>query len=340
MSGEPGSGPFVTWRGEDSRGGSRGATRPGSILILGLPYFGKLLAGRLRERGWKAEYLPHPGRSPQGWARLAPKVARASVLYLISSRIERGCPQDWMMRLRKKPVVIHWVGTDALEAVQAARRGPLSQRLVRGATHWVDAPWLADELAPLGIRAQYVALPIPIPRGDPPPLPAEFRVLLYLQEESEYRQVFDVPTLLRLPGALPEARFTLIPSSAGSLRPLFEGGYPQNLATPGYVRDMDALYRETTVLVRLTTHDGMSFMANEALARGRYVIWTYPLEGAIQASGFEAVTAALRGLFDQHRQGTLTLNEAGREATLAAFDPVKVLDELDRRLLLLSGGHP
>ncbi|HXU24743.1 MAG TPA: hypothetical protein VN697_12010, partial [Tepidiformaceae bacterium] len=73
MSGEPGSGPFVTWRGEDSRGGSR----PGSILILGLPYFGKLLAGRLRARGWKAEYLPHPGRSPEGWARLAPKVARA-----------------------------------------------------------------------------------------------------------------------------------------------------------------------------------------------------------------------------------------------------------------------
>ena len=332
MSGDTGSGPFVTWRGEDAQRESRRA----SVLILGLPYFGKMLARRLRERGWEAQYRAHPGRSPEGWARLAPAVARADILYLISSRIERGAPQDWMMRFRKKPVVIHWVGTDALEAVQAAARGPLSRRLVNGATHWVDAPWLADELAPLGIRAEYVALPIPIPSGEPPPLPAEFRVLLYLQEDPEYRQVFDVEALLRLPGALPQAQFTLVPSSAESLKGLIAGPWPQNLATPGYVRDMDALYRDTTVLVRLTTHDGMSFMANEALARARYVVWTFPLEGAIQASGFDAVFAALSGLFERHKAGTLGLNTAGRAATLAAFDPTRVLDELDRRLLALS----
>lgn len=315
-----------------------GGQRRGTVLVLGLPYFGEMLGERLRELGWRARYLPHPGRSLAGWARVLREVVRADILYLVSSRIERGAPQDWMMRFRRKPVVIHWVGTDVLDATRAAERGRVSQRLVRRAVHWVDARWLSGELAPLGIEAEYVALPIPMPAGDVSALPETFRVLLYLQEEPEYRLVFDVETLLRLPGAMPAAQFTLIPSSADSLRPLLAGGWPENLSTPGYIQDMDALYRETTVLVRLTTHDGMSFMANEALARGRYVVWSFPLEGAILASGFEAVTAALTGLLEQHRAGRLGLNEAGRAATLAAFDGERVMQEMDSRLLGLTKG--
>ncbi len=329
-AGPPGSshppGRFVTWHGETKQ--------RGSVLILGLPYFGRMLAGRLRELGWQAEYLPHPGSSPAGWARLAPKVARAGILYLISSRIDRGCPQDLMMRFRRKPVVIHWVGSDALEAVRAAARGPLSAALVQSATHWVDATWLADELVPIGIRADYVALPIPVLESAPPPLPSEFHALMYLLADPHDREVFDSETTLRLPAAFPGVHFTLIPPSPETLpAPL-----PPNLATPGHVHNMDALYRDTTVMIRLTAHDGMSFMAHEALSRGRYVIWTFPLPGAIQASGFEAVAAALQTLLDRHRAGTLGLNMEGRAATLAAFDPARVLAELDRRLLALQHG--
>jgi hypothetical protein len=84
----------------------------GRILILGLPYFGKMLADDLSGLGWRATYLAHPGRSAKGWAKVAKETARADILYLIGSRIDRGSPQDRLMRLRRKPVVIHWVGTD------------------------------------------------------------------------------------------------------------------------------------------------------------------------------------------------------------------------------------
>ena len=96
--------------------------------------------------------------------------------------------------------------------------------------------------------------------------------------------------------------------------------------------DMDALYAETTVLVRLTSHDGTSFMVLEALSRGRHVIWTYPMTGVIQASGFEAVSGALRELIARQAAGRLGLNDEGRRYALEQFDRAHLIEELDRRL--------
>ena len=306
-------------------------TPRGRVLILGLPYFGRLLAGQLSERGWDAAYAAHPGRHAARWLKLLPRVARADIIYLISSRLDRGSPQDRLIRLRRKPVIIHWVGTDVPIAAAEHARGSASRRLSEEATHWCDAPWLVDELAAIDVRAEYVGLPVPVDAGPPPPLPGQFRVLLYLPVDAFDREVFDMETLLALPDEFPDVPFTLIPSPAESL----PGPLPPNLEARGWVGDMDTLYRETTVYVRLTSHDGMSFMALEALSRGRYVIWTHPLAGAILARTRSEVSRALRDLLDRHQRGALELNEHGRAATLARFGGSKQLDEIDRRLQLL-----
>jgi hypothetical protein len=302
--------------------------RPRRVLILGLPYFGRMLARLLRERGWAAEFAAHPGRDPRGWAGLVVKLAGADLLYLVSSRAERGSPQDVLLRAWRRPLVIHWVGTDVQIALEEHARGRLSHRIVERPVHWCDAPWLVDELATMGVRADHVPLPIPGLPQEPPPLPETFGVLLYLPVDAFDREVFDMETLLRLPLAFPEVRFILIPSPAETLpRPL-----PANCTAPGWVADMDALYREVSVVVRLTSHDGTSFMVAEALARGRQVIWTFPMEGAIRAEGFDAVVAAIRDLAARHAAGTLGLNEAGRQYVLAHFQRDALLSDLDRRL--------
>ena len=306
--------------------------RRGRIVILGLPYFGRMLEGLLRGRGWDARFVAHPGRSPRGWLALAPLVARADIIYLIGSRIDRNCPQDILMRLRRRPVVIHWVGTDVLIATEEHAKGNVSKRIARRAVHWCDASWLVDELRAFGVRAAHVPLPIPgLATGDPPPLPDRFRALLYLPVDAFDREVFDQATLLRLPLEFPGIEFTLIPSPRETL-PV---PVPANLTARGWVDDIDALYREMTAVVRLTSHDGMSFMALEALSRGRYVIWTHPLPGAIQASGFDAVVAALRGLVERHEAGQLSLNTTGQESVLHEFDFERLLADLDQRLAAL-----
>jgi hypothetical protein len=305
--------------------------RRGRIVILGLPYFGQMLAGLLTERAWKARYFAHPGRNPVGWLRLLPALARADVVYLIASRVDRGSPQDIFMHLRRKPVVIHWVGTDVLIALEAHEKQDVSVRLVENATHWCDAPWLVDELRPLGVRSEHVALPIPVSKAEPPPLPARLRVLMYLPVDAFDREVFDMETLLRLPREFPDLDFTLVPSTADTL----PGPIPPNLELPGWVTDMDALYSRTSVLVRLVSHDGMPFMVMEALSRGRYVIYTYPLPHVTHAAGYEAVASALGDLAARHAAGKLPLNEAGREYVLENFDRETLAANLDRRVSAL-----
>jgi len=304
------------------------ADRRGRILILGLPYFGKMLARDLSALGWRAEYLPHPGRSAGGWARVARAAARADIVYLIGSRIDRGSPQDRLLRLRRKPVVIHWVGTDVQIAVEEHRRDNVSLRVAEKPTHWCDAPWLVDELRTIGVVSEYVPLPIPVESAPAPPLPEEFGVFLYYPVDPFDREVFDLETMLRLPGEFPQVRFTMAPSTAETL----PGPLPPNLETRDWIEDMDAQYRETTAIVRLTSHDGQSFMVAEALSRGRYVIWTHPMPGCIRAQGFEQVSKALRGLVERHEAGTLKPNAHGRRVVLERFGKGRPLAELDERL--------
>src|SRR5687768_12078702 len=117
------------------------------VLILGLPYFGRMLAETLRTNGWDADYRAHPGRDPRAWATLAPAIVRADLIYLISSRIDRRSPQALLAAVRRRPTLVHWVGTDVLFALDEYRAGRASERLISRATHLADAPWLVDELA-------------------------------------------------------------------------------------------------------------------------------------------------------------------------------------------------
>lgn len=305
----------------------------GRALILGIPYFGEKLAAELSELGWDARYLPHPGRSVKGWLKVAGAVLRADVLYLVSSRIDRGSAQDWMFRLRRKPVVIHWVGTDVKLARDVHRKGRVSVRIAEKANHWCDAPWLVEELRTIGVSSEYVPLPIKLHEGRSPALPSEFGVLLYCPREPAYREVFDLQTMLRLPAAFPDVRFTMVASPAESL----PGPLPANLEALAWVDEMEPLYRATTVLVRLTNHDGQSFMVAEALSRGRYVIWTHPMPGCIQAQGFDEVRDALRALLEKHRAGALPTNLEGRRAATSRFGKNRPLLEIDERLQVLVG---
>ncbi|MFN0145534.1 MAG: hypothetical protein ACKVT1_03410 [Dehalococcoidia bacterium] len=306
------------------------------VLILGLPYFGQSLAQGLASRGWDARFLHHPGRSPARWARVAAALRWTGVLYLLGSRAERWSPQDLLFRAYGKPIVIHWVGTDALIATEQHARGPLARSVVHKPSHWCDAPWLVDELRQLGIPAEFVSLPVTGLASAAPPLPSRFRVLLYLPVDGFDREVFDMEALLKLPGAFPDVDFVLVPSPASTL----PGPLAPNLEAPGWVFDMDALYRSVSVTVRLTSHDGMSFMVLESLSRGRYVIYTYALPGVIKAEGYEAVAAALTGLVARHEAGLLGLNEAGMAWAREHFDPSRALDEIDGRLRALIRPRP
>src|SRR5262249_49925263 len=94
----------------------------------------------------------------------------------------------------------------------------------------------------------------------------------------------------------------------------------------GWIADMAPLYQQATVIWRPTRHDGMSFMALEALAHGRHVIWSYPTPGVIQCRDAASARTELERLLELHRTGRLERNHLGAEYVAKHFSSAVIRD--------------
>lgn len=287
------------------------------IAVLGLPFFAQRTAEGLREAGYDARYVARPGRSPRAWLGMLAELARADLVYAIGSSVATWGPLD-LLALARRRIVMHWVGSDVQYALADGRRGRASRRLIRRATHWADAPWLVNELRPLRIRAAVRPLPVPIAVGEAAPLPAEFRVLVYLPERPH--AAYAVDETLAVMRALPDVRFVI---AGGFAAP---AGFA-NVTSLGFVAGMADVYRDSVVLLRLVHHDGLSHSVVEALSYGRHAVWTYPFEGAIEAATPEAAIAALRDLQRRFTQHELGVNVEGIAKVTQRYSWSTILDE-------------
>lgn len=291
------------------------------IAVVGLPFYGGRAARFLRAAGFAADYVetasPGPAAVGGGWA-----VARADLVYAIGSSVRSRGPLDLVARAGKQ-IVMHWVGTDVQDALEAWHARCVSERLLTGAVHAVDAAWLAGELRLLGLRAEEHPLPVNIATGEPAPLPDEFRVLVYLPGRPH--AAYDVEGTLAAMRALPGVPFLVAGGYTGEL--------PSNARALGFVEDMDPVYRDASAVLRLTHHDGLSHTVVEALSYGRHVVWSRPFPGVLAATGAESAAEHLGRLAGQARAGQLSLNEVG----LAASEPYRPENVLIRTRDWLRG---
>jgi glycosyltransferase involved in cell wall biosynthesis len=300
------------------------------IVIGGLPYFGRMLASLLTGDGWEARYVASAGLRPGGWISTAAAIGGADLVYLVGGQVERWSRPDWLARVTRVPIVMHWIGSDVTYALAAARRGRASRTLITSLTHWAEVDWTARELEPLGITADRVALTPARLNFDLPPLPENFTVLTYLPQARP--SFYGLDRVIALASALPEVRFLVAGSDGSSLT-------TQNLEFLGWVTGMRQVYARTSVLVRLPDHDGLSFMVLEAMASGRHVIWNHPFAGVSEAHSSEEALVHLRRLIDQHRSGSLQPNLAGREYVQASLSPEAVRSEILGRFSSIVEGR-
>ncbi|MGB6985800.1 MAG: hypothetical protein WBD74_07505, partial [Candidatus Aquilonibacter sp.] len=86
-----------------------------------------------------------------------------------------------------------------------------------------------------------------------------------------------------------------------------------NVTRFGWQTSLARIYAQTTVLVRFTTHDGLSLMTLEALGHGRHVLWTQSFPFVTRVQNYEQLESALRTLLDAHERGELDVQgEAAR----------------------------
>lgn len=322
----------------------RNTRRPARVAILGQPHWSRHLA-RLLERHASdlVDAVAAPGAS--AGKLLSPWAPKPNVLLRVGYRpgapTIRGIAFDALWRLirvahPRARAVFYWLGTDLLHAQEDASAGRLRRAFHAALAdeHLATAAWHIPDLAALGIDARFVALPYELPKAPMTPMPDQFAVLTYLPtlRFAFYggEHVFEVAR------QFPDVPFRVLGADEPPTM------CPPNVHYPGWQRTTDAIYRESSVVLRLVQHDGIGGTALEGLAHGREVIYTYPLPHVhrVAFGDIDAVVRVMNALLEMHRSGTLVANDEARAYVLSEFDEARLTRELAAELVAEYANPP
>jgi len=263
---------------------------PKKILVTGaVPYWNRVAAGLLKRAGIECDILDRYDFIKLAGLLFTARFRQYEYIYQVCAI------NNWivslLMILLRKPFIIHWIGTDVLsfssEKASKGWRNRITRMLVYGRAklHIADSEYLLDELRQLGIDASVVCLFPQRIEADVIPLPKKFTVLSYWPNYA--KDYFAAPIIYRLAKDFPETEFRILKATGDRSISL------ENLKFLGPREDMENVYAEVTVLIRLPKHDSLSAMVLEMLARGRYVIYNKDFPHCRQAAGYDDAKKAL-----------------------------------------------
>jgi len=215
----------------------------------------------------------------------------------------RGTAFDALLELARGSagrVAYFWIGTDVADTVQqasATQDMARFRRLTKDAIHVAVSYQLRDELEPIGIQAEVAWMP---PRhvnreAELPPFPEIFTVLTYVPDFRH--EFYGGDVLLEAARQLPEMEFR-VTAGAGN----WVQCAPPNVHFLGHVvANMAEEFRNSSCLVRMVRHDGLSNMVIEALSYGRPVIYSarLPHTEYVEFGDVDSLEGALRRLAAQ-----------------------------------------
>lgn len=289
-------------------------------IVVGFDYYGRFLSTLMNERS-ERWHLTFYGSGKLDALRAMFAARSADAIITFGGPSPNAALVD-IARSRKIPVLVIWAGSD----VASAQRDPGLLEIIKryGFTNVSDGPWLVDELAELGIRADYV----PVTAIEAPqsltPFPERFSVLTYLPEPR--RSFYGERAVYALAREFPDVPFRVV--GRGARNPIA----PKNVEFLGYVDDMPQRIDEATVVLRLPEHDGKSMLVLEALARGRHVIWNYDFPGVHHAPRTVDAAEILRTMLASHANGTFELNRAGYDYVAERFSRSVLAGGFERAL--------
>jgi len=178
--------------------------------------------------------------------------------------------------------VIHWIGTDVLQAHNSL---PLQtmKNLAKALTTDIDLHLCEDkqnqrELAEIGIKAKILHTVDDLSTIVETPLPEKFTVAVYDPRgiNSNY-----CPTLMdSVTRALPDVEFIYF---GGDILP---GYKPGNVVKVGW-RPIQQIIDASSMLLRFVVHDASSFCSMEFITAGRAVLSNYQMPGVIKLKSNE-----------------------------------------------------
>lgn len=276
------------------------------MLVHGLAYFGEMFAKLMTSDGWEFRYYPDSGIV--NLTAMTRELYACDVAYQIGGRVTLGKFLRAAKILKKKKIVMHWVGSDVLDERPAIAAGRSVPWIAREVHHWAVSEWMTREVEALGISCEPVPLSSSHIPNRPTPLPSKFAVLVYVPTITR-GSLYGLDRILRVARELPHISFDLVGLSEG-----FIPDPPSNLRVHGRVQNLLDFYKQATVMWRPVRHDGLSCMVLEALGHGRHVLWTYPFPGCVQVRTASEARDEIIRLHALHERGQLQVNCAGVRA--------------------------
>jgi hypothetical protein len=250
------------------------------------------LARILQACGHQAAFEDFLDQSTRRWIQLVRWAHVAMLTHYGKSwhRTRRIIVQVRLARALGTPVVRWWVGSDVWNAMHddvILNHARLLDRCV--AANVALASHLRDELGELRIQATVISRPlVEVPVEGPVAWNKTLArsILVYLPTKRE--DFYGARVLDQLFPSRRDLTFHLVADDGTRY------SRHENVVSHGWVGDMEPVYRQVGCLLRITQHDGfLPRMVREALARGKYVIWSRPCAGSIQARHADEVCEAL-----------------------------------------------
>ena len=163
--------------------------------------------------------------------------------------------------------LIHWIGTDILQLMTLPYWTALQVKKVLDDSfpHQLsEVEMTHDELKKMQIETEIVPLPVALDISEQP-LPKEYAVAIYRPETN--RQVHSVEVIDQIMHSMPDVKFKVFGTPQ-------EIGEQNNVEFLGKLDEegMKKLIKKTSLLLRLTVHDGLPLTACEWILAGRHVL--------------------------------------------------------------------
>jgi hypothetical protein len=281
------------------------------VGIIGSPYHSKLLAEQLNKNGIYTALINFRV------VDIISKLRKVDILHIIYGSVGlKWVPILILTKLWGKKVICHWIGTDVLNVI-SNKRYKLQARVMDLFInlHLAGSETLVKELKSIGLWALWMPL---IPKNITisfQPFPAKFTIISYLPDDRH--EFYGSNILYRLAQEFPDMRFLVVGGTGKGQKNM------PNIEYLGWQEDMESLYAQTTVLLRVPQHDGLSLMLLEALAHGRQVIYSNRFPHCYHARIYDEVKNALLQIKENP-----TLNYKGVDYVKETFDQEKTIQKL------------
>lgn len=281
------------------------------IGIVGSPYHSKLLAEQLNKNGVYTILINFRVID------IISELRNIDVLHIIYGSVGlMWVPVLILTKLSGKKTICHWIGTDVLNVI-SNKRYKLQARVMDPFIdiHFAGSETLVEELKSIGLRASWMPI---IPKNIDvsfQPFPAKFTILSYLPDKRH--EFYGSNTIYRLAKEFLDIRFLIVGGTGEGQENL------SNVEYLGWQEDMELVYTQTTVLLRVPQHDGLSLMVLEALAHGRQVIYSNKFPHCYYAQNYDEVKKDLLRIKENQ-----TLNYKGSEYVKKEFNTDKTTQKL------------